>query len=443
MSLIKDLASRMRDPERVKTTVLDPKNRHPHPSKFTHSWSDLALGGGYPGALLLLAELDQQFPSEKWDEAVHAYVLKIRESILSDGIQEFSLYGGLAGLLFALKRSSRNGTRYQKLIKSLDDYLIKNVKDVYFPLLRENLTKKQPSPMPSYDLIGGVTGIAVYCLQQLDEPQFFDVLQEILSILISLVKSIEVDKRQVPGWYTPPSLMFLDEEKTNYPKGNFNMGLAHGIPGILALLSVSSLYGLEVPEQKETIAQLANWIKNQRVECSAGFFWETAIPFERIFSRPNEKRIFSGRDAWCYGTPGVASSLFLAGKAMNDAALKNFSLDSFRDVFKRSVLERRLPGPTFCHGVSGLLLITHQFAKEMQASDLAEHVDLLTEELLQFYQPLSPFGFKNLEPSQGGTLLEIDRADLLEGSSGILLTLLSVCGSTSWWHAPFLISDGK
>ena len=240
----------MRDPERVKTTVLDPKNRHPHPSKFTHSWSDLALGGGYPGVLLLLAELDRQFPTEKWDDAVHAYVLKIRESILSHGIQEFSLYGGLAGLLFALKRSSRNGTRYQKLIKSLDDYLIKNVKDVYFPLLRENLTKKQPSPMPSYDLIGGITGIAVYCLQQLDEPQFFDMSREILSILISLVKSIEVEQKQVPGWYTPPSLMFLDEEKINYPKGNFNMGLAHGIPGILALLSVSSIHGLEVPEKK-------------------------------------------------------------------------------------------------------------------------------------------------------------------------------------------------
>ena len=78
IDLVKAIADMMRDPVRVKQIILDPANHNPDPSypdmPKIH-WSDLSLTGGYPGVLPLFAELDQRFPNEKWDEAIHAYVL--------------------------------------------------------------------------------------------------------------------------------------------------------------------------------------------------------------------------------------------------------------------------------------------------------------------------------------------------------------------------------
>lgn len=63
----------------------------------------------------------------------------------------------------------------------------------------------------------------------------------------------------------------------------------------------------------------------------------------------------------------------------------------------------------------------------------------LKNTLLEFYNPEYVFGFRDLEPKLDGSYAEIDRADLLEGSSGILLSLLSTENFSSKWLAPFLV----
>lgn len=444
VALVKEVAGRMRNPETVKNIVMDPQNRNPKPlyPEFEQHWGDLAIAGGYPGILLLFAELDRLFPDEKWDDAAHAYVLKIKASIESNGIQQFSLYGGLPGACFALQHASRGGTRYQKLLATLNRYLLENVNEICLAPIREWLKKRQPSMVASYDLISGIVGIGVYCLSQLKEEPVAELAKEIARLSVGLTQPLHAHGKEVPGWYVPSEYQFLDEEKKRYPKGNFNLGLAHGVPGVLGYLAAASLHGIHVDGQKEAIERVTTWIQNTRRESDKGFFWDTTITFEEEGLPTTGKRPFIGRDAWCYGTPGVAATLLISGKALKDERLKNYALDSFRGVFSRSREEWFLPGPTFCHGISGLLLITHQLAQEKQASDLKKQTARLTEYLLEYYHPEHPFGFKNYEPSQDG-YAEIDRVDILEGSSGILLTLLSLHHPSSWWHAPFLISAGK
>jgi hypothetical protein len=63
--------------------------------------------------------------------------------------------------------------------------------------------------------------------------------------------------------------------------------------------------------------------------------------------------------------------------------------------------------------------------------------------LWDFYRPEHPFGFKDYNPSHGQGYAQLDQAGLLEGASGVLLTLLSLENPTSWWHAPFLVGHGK
>lgn len=444
LSLVQETADRMRDPEAVKSAVLHPDNQHPeplYPEMAGSHWMDLSLASGYPAVMLLLAELDHLFPNDHWDAAVHAYVLKVKEAIEKNSFTSSSLFGGIAGVCFALQQSSRGGTRYNKMLASLNALLLQNLQHQYIDPLKENLRNRSPSPFSLYDPILGISGIGVYCLNNLSQPNFADCLEEILHLLIALIQPIEAEGRLVPGWYTPSHFLFLEEERRRCPKGNFNLGLAHGIPGILAFLAIAALHGVVVEGQMEAVKYLSVWIQNHRSKYNGAYFWKTTISFEEEMEGAGADHAFSGRDAWCYGTPGVARSLFLAGKALQDEQLKAYALDSFLSVFSRTAEERHLPGPTFCHGISGLLMITHKMAQESSSIELQKHVNTLTKDLLNVYHAEHPFGFKDLEAGKNGKYAEIDQAGLIEGASGILLTLLSLEAPTSWWHGPFLIGD--
>lgn len=440
LDLIKNLALRLQNPEYVSDVIMNPNNQiEERPFKDT-SWRDFSLSNGYAGMMLLFSELDRLFPDEHWNGAVHTYVLKIKEQIESERILNFSLFGGLAGVCFAFHQSSHHGNRYQKLINTLNLHLVKEVEKTHLVPLETNLKRKSPSSNALYDLMQGIIGIGIYILNNLLFSPLFSLLEKIIQNLVQLIQPIEVGGKVLPGWYMANYQQLSLRDKALYPEGNFNLGLAHGASGILSFLSIALLKGIHLEGQKEAIEKLSVWIQEHRQVANHSFFWEPVVSFKNEIHR-TKNSTFGGRDAWCYGTPGVASSLLLAGKALNDDKIKQFAIDSFASVFKRSPQEWNLPGPTFCHGISGLLFITQQFAKETQSLDLKEKVQTLKENLMQFYDPSFSFGFKDYFATTNGNFIKMDNVGFLEGAVGILLVMLSLECETSWWHAPFLITD--
>lgn len=445
VELVKEIADRMRDPDHVRATVIDPTNYNPKPLYDTSPWGGISLEG-YGGVLILFAQLDHLFPDEQWDAAAHQYVLKIKTIIETDGLNfmPLSLFGGLAGVCFALQQASRKGSRYQRLINILNDHLLENVENQYLVPLRDNLKNGKPSPMHLYDLIQGIVGIGSYALSNLSDLRLFRFSEELVEILIGFTKPILVEGKWSPGWYVPAQFQRLEEEKHSYPLGNFNLGLSHGVTGILAFLTIALLRGISLSGQKEAIEKIAFWLSSQQKEDQGTLFWPTIISFEEEIALSKERQCrFSGRDAWCYGTPGVARTLFLAGKAIGNESLINQALDSLCSVFKRNHEQWFLPGPTFCHGIAGLMMITLQMANDSQRTELKGHLIFLNKLLLEYYHSEYPFGFKNYAPCIGHDHAQLNQVGLLEGTSGILLTILSSEHSCSCWHAPFLISYGE
>jgi lantibiotic biosynthesis protein len=445
LDLIKNIAQGMRDPDLVKQIITKERNRNPNPlyPEINHSfWEEHSVGGGYTGVLPLFAELDRLFPEEKWDDASHAYILKIKHSIEQQPITHFSLYGGLAGTCLALQQVVQTRGRYEKLLTTLNNHLLKNVEEKYLIPLNDNISKGEPSHPSLYELIQGVVGVGLYGLNNLSLPPFADLVNRILEVLVARVKPIKFEGNWVPGWFVPTNFLFSDAEKHNFPQGRFNLGLSHGIPGVLAFLAIASLKGVQVNGQKEAIQIISTWLQDYRRVDQGACFWESGISYEDRNSTIKE-RPFEGRDAWCYGTPGVARSLFLAGRALGNETLKQSALDSFCSLFLRTREAWLLPGPTFCHGISGLLMITLLMAKETPSPLLQDRVNQLEQTLISYYSSENPFGFKDFSQTREGTFAEIDRIDLLEGTPAILLTLLSLHAPTSWWHAPFLIGEGQ
>src|SRR5262249_14295477 len=142
------------------------------------------------------------------------------------------------------------------------------------------------------------------------------------------------------------------------------------------------------------------------------------------------------RAAWCYGAPGVARALWLAGVSRNRREWQALAIEAMEAVYRRPTAARCIDSPTFCHGVAGLLQVTARFANDTRLPAFAEAAADLAEWLLSAYEPDSLLGYRNWEP--GGA--RVDQAGLLDGAPGVLLALLAASTDVepSWDRAILL-----
>lgn len=443
LDVVKAIAHKLKDPIVVKNIVLDPENINPNSTFQFPFWDDLSLAAGFPSLLLFFAELDDLYPEENWDQISHQYVLKIKESIERQGVSShgFSLFSGLTGICFAIQRASRKGTRYQKLLQILQTRLIEGFRKTHLEPLNESLKHSKPCHPSQYELIQGISGIGLYSLYNKNLDSFYLMTKEILRLLVALCRPITIEGHTVPGWYLPNEFLFNKFDKQAFPKGNFNLGLSHGIPGVLTLLSLALLQGIEVEGQKEAIELIVSWIQSKRKNNNGMVYWGHCIKFEdeikKNESNSENRSHTQNREAWCYGTPGVAQSIFLSGKALNNQELQQYAIDSLISIFQRPSHEWLLPGPTLCHGISGLFAITNYLAKAAGSHILNEKAQDLYENVLEHYHPDYPLGFKDYDPGKQGEYVQIERAGLLEGTSGVLLALLSANNPILSLYLPF------
>jgi lantibiotic biosynthesis protein len=273
--------------------------------------------------------------------------------------------------------------------------------------------------------------VGAYLLWRRENEKAATTLSSVLRGLIALTR----EEDGVPCWYTPAHLIADDTMTHLYPHGNLNCGLAHGIPGPLGLMALGLRLGVAVEGLTEAIERTADWLGRNRVDDDWGVNWPTAVPL-----RPNGASAASeepSRTAWCYGSPGVARALWLAGEAIDHSGYRELAIKAMEAVYRRPLRERHIDSPTFCHGVAGLLQVTLRFAHDTGLPLFTEAAETLSEQLLSLYDPDSLLGYYSLEP--GGQ--RVDQPSLLDGASGVVLVLLAAAtDAPPTWDRLFLLS---
>ncbi|WP_144510539.1 lanthionine synthetase C family protein [Bacillus sp. FJAT-22090] len=439
MTLVLDTATKMSDSNIVRQYSNAEENIIEIEGRKLLPWNDTCLSHGLPGLCILFGELDNMFPNDEWDVVGHSLMVEIQKRIEEQPIISSSTFSGWAGIGFAARALSRNGTRYQKFIKEVNQIIVEQVKMKLDYITQQNELSSTGAVMNDYDAIEGLSGIGRYLLFYSDEPNIRDIVHEIQKYLIGLTKEIFIDGHQVPGWFISNSNQFLDADKEENPIGNFNCGLSHGIPGPMAFLSLSMIAGLEIDGQKEAINKIGDWLIEKVIDDNSIIYFPTHVSWEAEIT--GEKIKSPNRDAWCYGTPGVARALYLAGKALNNKAYINISQQGISSIFKRSESERDLTSQTFCHGLSGLLHITEIMNNEFQDKDLFLECEKLKETIINGYNESSPFGFQDIEYI-GSKAKYMNKAGMLDGTTGILLSLLFYKNKKSYtdWDSLFLLN---
>ncbi|MGE6537961.1 lanthionine synthetase C family protein [Bacillus luti] len=428
LKLVRDIAERLKDPMYVEKIVMEPDNI---PNGGTlHPWDPITLSHGYPGTIMLFAELDRQFPEEGWDLIAHSHLIEIQKAIEKQGVNSISMFGGVSGIAYATSYASRNYERYHIFLKKLNEFVLSQLHLVL------NYQKEECGVHPfMYDTIQGATGVGRYLLQNIQLESNLEALKKILNCFINMSNDIEVNGEVVPGWYVPYANQFLETDKILFPDGNFNCGHAHGIPGPLSLMALAIEQGIEVPGQKQAIRKMIDWLIRWQDEGS----WPARLSFKEVVN-DQAYHVYPKRKGWCYGNPGVARALYLAGRSLKDQKSMKIALSSYQDTLLQSEEEWDLASPTFCHGRAGLLQMSIRMAKDENGEVSMQSIIKLIDYVMDAYDPQAPFGFKDLQSNEQ-TSNELNKVGLLEGVSGVLLTLLSLSAvEEPWWDGVFLIS---
>ncbi|HEY0072293.1 MAG TPA: lanthionine synthetase C family protein [Chloroflexia bacterium] len=436
-SIAHEIATRLRDPDRVASAAATALQQTAFPQ--THYWQPYKVSQGNAGLAVLFAQCDACFPGEGWDAAGHRHiVLAARDAEQSVHLSP-GAFSGLSGLAFAVWQLSRGGSRYRNLIESLEQTLLPQT----LTLVRDLDDWRRDVTVSEFDAISGLSGIAAYLLCRREVPDVAATLQALVESLVVMT----AEDAGIPRWYTPGHLMWDESTRKAYPHGNLNCGLAHGIPGPLVVLALAQLSGVKVPGLGEAIDRVATWLSQSRCDDEWGINWPTAVALEGVetpggmtllrATPPAQAPWGPGRAAWCYGSPGVARALWLAGEALDDTRFRALAISAMEAVYRRPIAARSIDSPTFCHGVAGLMQITLRFANDTGLPLFTEAAQALAGQLLGLYDPDSLLGYQDIE-YQGR---RVDQPGLLTGAPGVALALLAAGMNVQpTWDRLFLLS---
>jgi hypothetical protein len=360
-----------------------------------------ALAGGLAGLALLFAELERVQPRKGHQAHAEQLVLEAAAAIEEQPLLP-SLYSGFSGIAWSIERLGAMGVPSIENLEEIDEALL-------------GLVSRKPWNA-GYDLIVGLVGLGVYALERLPRPGAARCLEEIVA---RLEERSTRDGRGV-SWWTPPQHL-PPHQRAEYRDGYFNLGAAHGIPSVVALLALIARAGVAERRARELAADGARWLlANVLPEARGAHFpWCIAPGIPTGFSR----------SAWCYGDPGVVLCLLVAARALADQGLERAALEIAREAAQRPAEHTGVIDAGVCHGAAGLGHIynrLYQATREPLFKEAAASWFARTLEMRRPGEGVAGYISWNQLPGQEEPGWVAD-GTLLTGAAGIALSLLAAC----------------
>lgn len=430
-------AERLRDPAHVAAISAAPGNEEPVSGLVP--WQSVTLSHGHPGIAVFYGELARR--DDNWSPAADAHLRAAVEAMPtspSDG-----LYLGPAAIAAAAQACAGDGDRYT----TLRGRLIAWVADDQHQRINDDQDRTAAGgrgvAWRSYDVINGLSGTGRLLLDAAASGPAAQAAEEAVhATLRHLVRLREPTHSEslpadltypapVPGWWVPPELEPVDQDKLSYPQGDLNLGMAHGIAGPLTLLSLAAERGMIVPGQLEAVETMADWLTGWTLTDPFGLYWPCRVSLADEIADIRPTQLFT-RTAWCYGAPGVALALATAADAMGRDDWRKTAVTGVVDALSRPQQQWRLDGPTLCHGYGGLLAIVLRLAERTRDPALIAALPNLTETVIGYADDSSPFVFAHLTPDSPDGWLNATHhkrlagAGLSEGAAGVGCALLDL-----------------
>ncbi|MDQ0943458.1 lanthionine synthetase C family protein [Streptomyces sp. V1I1] len=317
--------------------------------------------------------------------------------------------------------------------------------------LRQRRNERPGLSYLDYDVIAGLAGQGRALMLAADhgDEQCARVLTDVLGFLVALTHPLDVNGSEVPGWWCAPEGYVVPRDREAFPGGDFNVGAAHGICGPLALLSLAHLAGYRVPGTLDAVRRITDWLREWARVDDRGVSWPGRVAFDEETStaRPaGSAAQASARPGWCYGTSGIAWTLYLAGQVLADREASSLAVTAMKGILRRPLDELTGEDPGFCHGLAGVLQAVVRLAVETSDPELWQGADRAADALVSALRPDSAFGYRQVVRS-GAELTRLDSPGVIDGAAGVALVLTSYADARRGrllgkdaWDAVFLMS---
>jgi lantibiotic biosynthesis protein len=376
-----------------------------------------SLAGGDAGFALLYTYLNQALPGRDYDETAMERLERAIE--LTSEIQTFpSLYSGFSGVAWTLEHLRG---------RLFEDSEEEDPGDDVASALVEHLSL---SPWRGdYDLISGLVGYGIYALERMPRPGGRECLERVVA---RLAETVERLPRGIT-WRTTPDLM-IQRDRDLHPEGNYNLGLAHGVPGVIGLLALAQAAGVEC---RDLLDGAVAWLLSCKLPADAGsFFAYNEDP------APSQTEIRSSRLAWCYGDLGIAASLLVAARALGEEGWQRQALEIARSAAQRTQETSGIVDAGICHGAAGAAHIFNRLYQETGDPILREAaLTWFDRSLDSFRQGEGYGGYLMYIPDETTALDWRKDPGFLTGSAGVGLALLAAATPVApEWDRTLLIS---
>jgi hypothetical protein len=378
------------------------------------TWSiDPSLGDGQLGRALLFGYLARARREPRWSVRAIVVLNQVVERLNGQPIDE-SLFGGVAGVGWAIEHLGRH------LGAPADDQ-DEDANEAIDHLLLQALEER---PWPGeYDLLFGLAGLGVYALERTDRPGGRACLERVIEHLADTAEP----QGSGLAWRSPPHRL-SPEERIRSPQGYFDVGVAHGAPGVASVLAGACAAGVAVERARPLLDGVMRWLEGCR------------LPGDNPHAFPHRQhdlhRGAASRVAWCYGDPGVAAALHSVARAVDDQRLRDEALAIARRAAGQppegsGVLEAGL-----CHGAGGLAILFHRLWHDSDDPLFAEAARRWYAQVLELHTPGAGVGgVRSLSarvPEGEAAGLEWywreDDGGFLTGAAGVALSLLAGLG---------------
>ena len=374
-----------------------------------------SLAGGYASIALFFTYLDQALSGQGFDDVALEMLEKAMEVTAEIRVLP-SLYSGFSGVAWAVEHLRG------RLFEESDD---EDAAAETVPALTELLATHPWRG--DYDLINGLVGLGVYALERLPRVGGRECLELVVERLAEAAEWSSVGAT----WKTSPSLL-SELERQKFPDGNYNLGLAHGVPGVVGLLALAQAHGVEC---RELLYGAASWLLSRKRPSTC----ETLFGYtEPAGGNASE----ASRLAWCYGDLGIAASLMVAASALGEGRWYDQALEIASKATDRTLENSGVADAGLCHGSGG---VSHLFNRLYQATDdprfLAAARVWIDHTLRRFRSGEGFGGYQARLPDESSELTWQNHAGFLMGSTGIGLAMLAAASDQEpEWDRVLLVS---